>query len=150
MAFDLDSLKTDPKKVSEGVELPYRGGSKLIVAKHNNKDAENYRMVETLKHSEVFSKVAEQDASDADIAEAERISFEIENGALAYHVLKGWIGINRNGKELKHTPELVFDLLSDPENDDFREDLIRISRNNGHFRPEEKAKTVVKKAVASS
>lgn len=150
MAFDLDNLKTDPKKVTDGAEVSYRGGSKLIVAKHNNKEAENFRMMETLKNSEIFSKVADQEASEEELEKAEQISFEIENGALSKHVLKGWSGIKRGGEELEYTPELGFDLLSDPENADFREDLIRISRNSGHYRPEEKAKATVKKAAASS
>jgi hypothetical protein len=150
MAFDLDSLKTDPKKVTDGAEVPYRGGSKLIVAKYNNKDAENFRMTETLKNSELFSKVADQEATPEELEEAERISFEIENNALAKHILKGWKGIKRAGEPLEYTSELGLDLLSDSENADFREDLVRISRNSGHYRPEEKAKATVKKAAASS
>lgn len=150
MAFDLDTLKTDPKKSSEGAHVPYRGGSTLIVAKHNNKDAHNFRMMETLKHSELFTKVSNNEATEEEMEEAERITFDIENKALAHYILKGWKGITRDKKELKYTPELGYDLLSDPEHADFREDLVRISHNNGHFRPEEKAKATVKKAAASS
>lgn len=150
MAFDLDNLRSDPQKASDGVKVPYRAGSSLIVAKHNNKDAQNFQMMETLKHSDLFTKVANQEATEEEMKEADRISFEIETEKLARHVLKDWEGIKRGGKELKYTPELGIDLLSDPFNADFREDVIRISHSNHHFRPEEKAKATVKKAAASS
>lgn len=150
MAFDLDNLKTDPKKAIEGVELPYRGGSTLIVAKHNNKEAENYRLVETLKNSELFSKVHNEEATEEEIKQAEELNLEIENGALAHHVLKGWKGIKRGGEKLEYTSELGLDLLSDPENTDFRSDLVRMSHNSTHYRPEKQAKATVKKAAASS
>lgn len=150
MAFDLNNIKTDPKKANEGVELPYRGGSKLIVAKHNNKDAENYRMAEMIKNGELFTKVHEGEATDEEIEQADQIAIDVETHILAHFILKGWIGIKRGGKALKYTPELGFDLLSDPENSEFRDDVVRMSRNNANYRPEEKAKATVKKAAASS
>ena len=92
----------------------------------------------------------EGEATDEETAQADQLAIDIETWVLAYHILKGWSGIKRGGKALKYTPELGFDLLSDPHNSDFREDVIRMSQNNANFRPEEKAKAQVKKAAASS
>lgn len=150
MSFDLDLIRTDPVKVTDGVEVPYRRGSKLILAKYNNPAAENFRMMETLKHSELFSKVTEGTATQEDMKRVGEITQEIENKAIAYHILKGWVGITRAKQPLEFTSELALDILSDPENADFKEDVINLSRDTGNYRPEEKAKAKVKKVAASS
>lgn len=146
--LDLNKLKTDPQKVNEGTWVPYRQKSRLLIAKHNNRQAENFRLMETLKHNDIFSRLQDEDVTEEEIKRAEKISLEIETKALAYHILKGWEGIGRGKEPLEYTPELGYDLLSDPENFDFREDVKHFSMSNS-FRPEDSAKKTVKKPAAS-
>jgi len=137
--FDINNLRVDPEKASEGTWVNYRGGSKLKIAKLNNKDYQDFRARKALEFSSVLQK-ADEEADE----KAEEITVE----GLARHVLKDWEGFGSGDEEIKYSVEKAIELLSDPQLADFREDVVNLAANQSHFRPEAAAKAV-KKAAAS-
>lgn len=140
--FDIDNLSVDPTKAQEGAWVDYLRGSRLCIARANNKEAENYRLRKAIEHADIFNAGGE---------EAEELAFEIETETIAHFILKDWEGMMRGGKELEYSSQLGVDLLSDPRFSDFREDVLRIARNREHYREKGEAEAVdaVKKTAAS-
>lgn len=137
--FDINNLRVDPEKANEGTWVNYRGGSRLKIAKLNNKDYQDFRARKALEFSAVLQK-ADEEADE----KAEEITVE----GLARHVLKDWAGFGSGDEETKYNVEKAIELLSDPQLVDFREDVVNLAANQSHFRPEAAAKAV-KKAAAS-
>lgn len=137
--FDIDNLRVDPDKASEGTWVDYRGGSKLKVAKLNNKDYQSFRTRKALECSDVLQREDEK---------AEEKAEEITVEALARYVLKDWSGFGSGDKETPYSVEKAIELLSDEQLSDFREDVVNIAANQANFRPEAAAKAV-KRAAAS-
>lgn len=137
--FDINSLRVDPEKANEGTWMPYRGTSKLKVAKLNNQEYQSFRARKALEFSDVLQR--EDEKADE---KAEEITVE----CLAYHVLKDWSGFGSGKEETVYSVEKAIELLSDPELTDFREDVVNMAANQNNFRPEEAAKAV-KEAAAS-
>lgn len=137
--FDIDNLRVDPEKASGGTWVEYRGGSRLKVAKLNNKEYQAFRARKALEFSQMLQKEDE---------EADQKAEEITVEGLARHVLKDWEGFGSGDEEIEYSVEKAVELLSDPELSDFREDVVNLAANQSHFRPEAAAKAV-KKAAAS-
>lgn len=137
--FDIDTLRVDPEKVSEGTWVNYRSGARLKLAKFMNKDMQDYRVEKSLEHAGVLNAGGEA---------ADKLAEEVTVECLARFVLKDWEGFNRDGKELKYTPELGVELMSNEEFSDFREDVINLSSSRDNYRPEETAKAVKKPAAS--
>lgn len=137
--FDINNLRVDPEKANEGTWVNYRGGSRLKIAKLNNKDYQDFRARKALEFSAVLQK-ADEEADE----KAEEITVE----GLARHVLKDWEGFGSGDEETEYSVEKAIELLSDPQLADFREDVVNLAANQSHFRPEAAAKAV-KKAAAS-
>lgn len=137
--FDIDTLRVDPAKANEGAWFDYRGGSKLKVAKLNNKEYQDFRVTKALELSDLLQK-----GDEAADAKAEEITVE----ALARHVLKDWSGFGTGEEETPYSVEKAIELLSDEQLIDFREDVINFAATQGNFRPEEAAKAVKKPAAS--
>lgn len=137
--MDIENLRTDPEKEDLGTWVPYLGGSHVMVARYNNPLAEVFRME---KAREMGKRLQGDSSSDQDKLDA---WFEIETETLVRHVLKGWKGFTRKGKELKYSEATARELLSDKRYREFRSDLIRLSTNREHFR--EEADAEVEEAV---
>jgi len=137
--FDINSLRVDPDKASEGTWVNYRGGSKLKIAKLNNKEYQEFRARKALEFSDLLQKGDE---------EADQVAEEITVEGLANHVLKDWSGFGSGEDEFEYSVENAIKLLSDPELADFREDVVNMAANQVHFKPQEASKSV-KKAAAS-
>lgn len=137
--FDINSLRVDPEKASEGTWVPYRGESKVKVAKLNNKEYQEFRARKALEFSDILQK-----ADEAADEKAEEITVE----ALAFFVLKDLSGFGSGTEEIKYTPQKGIEMLGDPELADFREDIINIAANHSHYRPEQAAEAVKKPAAS--
>lgn len=140
--FDIQSLRVDPIKAIEGTWVDYLRGSRLKIARNNNKEAENFRLQKAIEHADVFNAGGKQ---------AEELAFEIDTETTAHYILLDWEGFTNGGQPLEYTPEIGIEFLSNPEFSDFREDVIRISRNREHYRAkaEEEAVKAVKKTADS-
>lgn len=131
--LDIEKLSTDPELSAEGAWVNYLMGSRLKVARFNNKEAENLRTMLAVESAEIL-----QAGGEAAEAKAE----EIENTVLARHILKDWEGITVGGDEEEYTEETGLRFLTDPRFADFRADLIRIAQNRENFREKSVAETV--------
>lgn len=140
--FDLNNLKVDPDKASNGAWVKYYGGTELCIARGNNEDAEQYRIEQAIEHADLFQAGGEK---------AEEKAFEVETYVLAHFVLKDWEGITVDGEAVDYSPEVGMKYLADPAFKEFRDDVIRFSRNREHFRTsnEKLAADTVKTAAAS-
>lgn len=140
--FDLDHLKVDPQKAQEGTWVDYYKGSSLLISRSNNKEAEQYRIEQAIENADVFNAGGEK---------AEQLAFEVETYVLAHFVLRDWDGITRGGKPIDYTPEIGMEFLADEKFADFRDDVLRFSRNREHFRETVEAEAVaaVKPTAAS-
>lgn len=140
MALNINSLRADPELVEKGAWVDYLMGSKLLVARFNNRAAENARSEFYLDNLEKFTKEGltekEREANDA-MAEKE------ENRILSQYVLLGWSGIQTaDGSELEYSQETAFELLCDPQLEEFRAQVINLSQQRQNFRAKNEQEAV--------
>lgn len=126
--LDLDQLSVNPELAQEGAWVDYLQGSKLKVARFNNKHAEELRFELAVEAADVLQGDDTEAANDK--------AFEIETKVISRHVLKDWQGITKGGEEVAMTPEVAETYLEDPKFSEFRDDVIRISRNRQNYREE--------------
>lgn len=140
--FDINHLKVDQDKAKNGTWVDYYKGSKLCIARANNPDAEQYRIEKAIEHADVFQAGGDK---------AEQLAYDVETYTIAHHILKDWEGITVGGEPLDYTPDEGMKFLSDPNFQDFRDDVLRFARNREHYRveSEELAAEAVKPAAAS-
>lgn len=68
---------------------------------------------------------------------ADEIFVEIQNRAIAKHVLVDWRNLQDDlGNDIAYTPEKAFELLQDAENSDFRKLVVDLSEEAELFRKE--------------
>lgn len=126
--MELSSLRTDPKKSIEGTWVDYIHGTRLLIARYDNKIMQNYRNARFMENSKLFGNV------DNQREEALRVSEEIEVECLSRYVLLDWKGFTDNGEETEYTPELGAKILADDTYAEFRTFITRIAGNSEHFR----------------
>ena len=121
--MDLRDFKADPVKGSEGVWQPIGEGTEFLIARMNNpackalfrRLAGRYKgaaldMLPDKKQEEIYARV---------VAETVLLDWrETVDGKLREHT------VTLDGKQVKHTTEVAFEILSDPD----YEDLLQIVR----------------------
>lgn len=101
--FDLGELFTDRNLETEGVWVPYFGGSKLKIASMQSPIYKAYLAKLAKKH-----KLQLDDDND----DAVELVSQITAQAMAKHILLDWEGIDLPGKpDAKYTPELGEEVL---------------------------------------
>lgn len=143
--LELNSLRLDPQKSNEGTWIDYIGGTRLLVARYDNRDMQAFKTRKAVEHGKIFTDY------ENNREEAERLSAEIEAEAMATFVLLDWEGFVENGEPLEYTLELGIKIFSDETYDEFREFISRVARNSSNYRVESEARVAesVKEAAAS-
>jgi len=131
--FDIDSLRVDPERAEKGTWVDYYKGSSLCIARANNKAAEQYRIEKAIEHADIFNAGGEK---------AEKLAYEVETHVLANFILIDWDGITKGGEPLDYTPEMGTKFLTDPQFQDFRDDVMRFARNREHFRAQNEEEAI--------
>lgn len=128
--FDISKLAVDPKKSNEGVWVDLYGtGVEFLIARHNNRNATNARLASEVALYKDLRNTSDTDAANA-IQEKLRQS---QARVLADHVLLDWKGMSFKG-QTEYTPDLAYELLSDPAYEDIFQFVVRESISNEHFR----------------
>jgi len=105
MAFDIDTLFTDPNLEEEGVWIDFYSGSRLKIA---STDSKRYQA----EMADLARKHQLQLDLDKDNEEFFPLIQDLTCEALAKHVLKDWEGINIDGKpNVEYTWQLGKELL---------------------------------------
>lgn len=117
------SMITDTKAELEGVWVDYEEGSALLLARHNNEEAQKIRVKGYQKHRALI---------DAGGDKADAFANEIEAEALGTAVLKGWKGFtNADGSEDEYTAEKASAYIT--QSKDFRADVQRLSISRDRY-----------------
>ena len=122
-------LVTSKTAEVEGVWRDYESGSKLLLARLTNENAQKARM-------EAFNEwrtLLERKTADGNSTpEAQEKMEEIEAEVIAKHVLKGWSGIEGDdGQEVPFTPETAEQYLNMSK--DFRQDVRMYSGERASY-----------------
>lgn len=124
----LSSLKTNVVQEEEGVWVPYAQGIQLRIARYGNRSFKARMERLTKPHLRQIRKNS--------FPEEEAQKFL--NECLAHHVLLGWKGLDgENGKPLKYTPDEALKILSDPEYQDFYNDVVELSKDRQLFKEQD-------------
>lgn len=130
MSFNLASLKTDETAEQEGVLFDYYGGSKLRIARSNNKRAE------ALRRKLIRDNAMLLDTDDDKNAD---LYLKWDCQVLAETILLGWEGIeDEEGNPVEATLENRLKAVS--EFKDFREDVLRMSGLRDRYKAERNKK----------
>lgn len=142
MALDLTSLSTDEEKEKDGVWHPYLQGSRLLIARAGNQQAENLRFELAQPH------LAELQAGGEKALEIMR---EIDLRVLSQAILKGWEGIRIGEETIEYDADTAYALLSDRRLKDFRRDVEKLADRRDRYAAEGEllVEKAVKKAAAS-
>lgn len=126
MGFQIDKHKTDSDKAINGVWIDYLGGSKVLVARHNNKNAEKARLKLAKDHNLHL------------MPEGEDLNKQLEafdTQVLAECVLLDWEDIeDLEGNPIEATVENRLHYLTEIE--DFRDDIVRLASNRDRYHAE--------------
>lgn len=143
--MELKNLRTDPKKSTEGTWVDYVYGTRLLIARYDNKQMQAHKNMRIMEHGKLFSNI------DDNREEALRVSEQIDNECMARFVLLDWEGFTENGQPLKYTAELGEEILADENYAEFRTFVLRVSNNSEHYRVESEAEVAqaVKDTAAS-
>lgn len=102
--FEINDLKTDPKKEAEGVWIDIDGkGAKLLIARNGNPVAK-------AKWEKLTSDPAVRNAFRRETIDEQRLEDMLVE-VLADAVLLGWEGITEGGKPVKYSPAKARELL---------------------------------------
>lgn len=113
--LDLNTLRVDPTLASAGTWVKF-SGAEFLIARYNNRAAENARALLSLEFYTELSK------KDGEVTEADEKAFqEIQNKVMSEHILKDWKNVGAEGKELKFSPAVAFTILNDEGHDDLRQ-----------------------------
>ena len=107
--FDLDSVAIDHKVASGGKWVEFMNG-RFLVARWNNRKAENLRNELHMEFYSELSKLGEGKMPD----DLEDKFATIQARIMAETVLLGWENVGQKGKELKFSPETALKVLSNP------------------------------------
>lgn len=143
--LELSSLRLDPQKSTEGTWIDYISGTRLLIARYDNREMQAFKTRKAVEHGKIFTDY------ENNREEAERLSAEIEAEALATFVLLDWEGFIEKGQPIEYTTELGIKIFSDETYDEFREFVSRVARNSTNYRVESEASVAeaVKAAAAS-
>lgn len=122
MGFELNTLKTDKEKETNGVWRDYFDGSRLLVARIGN---EKYKAHIAKEYK------ANRIAIDRGGEKADKLATRIQTEALARYVLLGWEGIIIGGEEAKYTPELGIEVFTNMP--DFKADVENMANEVSLF-----------------
>lgn len=120
--FDIKSIRTDPKKDTEGVWVEPLPGLRLLIARMNNPKFKN----ELRRLTRPYRGKRLDDATDA------KVLFECTAKAMAKHVLLGWEGLCEGGKEVEYSYENALRYLQ--EVDEFNTIVTDEAANMDYFR----------------
>lgn len=143
--LDLKSLAVDPKKVDDGVWVEVFG-AKFLLARYNNRAAENHR---TAQMVEIYDSLASTTKQDTEALQAKLD--EIEDQALSQYIVKDWKEVYVGDEKIEYSPEKAYEILHDPKYQDLRNHLIRQSGKYQNYSDanEKKAIKDVKHTAAS-
>lgn len=130
----LSNLRLDPKSSVEGVWIDYIRGTRLLIARYDNREMSAFRRGKALEYAHLFNNVEENRE------EALEKSMEIDVEAVARFGLLDWEGFTDDeGNPEKYTPELGIEILSNDEYEEFRDFVYRVSQNNEIYRAQSEA-----------
>lgn len=125
----LSKLKRDVKAAEAGVWITGAYGDLdiLIASTDNRKYVEMLRtLIKPYSRNKAYMNMAD------DVFEK-----EIQNKALAKHVLLGWKNLQDDeGQDIPYSEQTAYDLLCDPENLEFRKIIIGLAEESEVFRKE--------------
>lgn len=125
--MELNSLRIDPKKSREGVWVDYVRGTRVLVARYDNKDMLAYKSQKAMEHKLLFTNMQDN------MEEALRVSDEIDVEAMAQYMLLDWEGFSNNGEVLDYTPELGKQIFSDEMYEEFTKFVQRVGQNQENY-----------------
>lgn len=131
--MELKSLRTDPKKSIEGSWIDYIHGTRLLIARYDNKLMQTYKNGRILENGKLFNNMSENRE------EALRVSDQIDVECLASYVLLDWEGFSEDGEPIEYTPELGAKILADEYYTEFRSFVTRAALNTENYRVESEA-----------
>lgn len=136
MALRISKIKTDLAAETNGVWVPYEGGSRLLIARIGNPEYEQA----VLKLSEPYGQGFRQDA------DAMR---QVTREAMARHILLGWEGIeDDDGVSIPYSFETALKFLT--EYRDFYRHVMTEAMNRENFRVKQRQDVVGNLPAASS
>lgn len=132
MGFCIENAITDEKLETEGVWVPYEGGSRVLVGRFNNEKAQTMRVKLYQENKEVIDAGSAPDATEADKAKADELSKDLENKVLSEAVILGWEGFeDAEGNTVKYTPETAKSYIELSR--DFRRDMVMASSTRDRY-----------------
>ncbi len=81
---------------------------------------------------------------------SEKKSNSILNKVIAETILLGWSGLASSGVDLVYSRETAIEILSDPENEDFKQFILEASKEAANFRQKELTETLGKQNPPTS
>lgn len=112
MGFNLNSLKTNKDKETEGVWVDYLDGSRLLIGRMGNA---KFKAFVSRKYK------GHRMAIDRGDAHADALAETIQVEGYARFILLGWEGVELDGKMQDYTPELGMKVMH--EIPDFKADV---------------------------
>ena len=131
--MELSALRVDPSKSLDGTWIDYMFGTRLLVARFDNKKMQTYKTGRIMEHKDLFKDIEKNQE------EAMRVSEEIDVECLAHFVLLDWEGFSKGGEPLAYTPELGIEIFSDENYSEFRDFVRRVAQNTENYRVESEA-----------
>ncbi len=132
--MELNNIRLDLKKQSEGTWIDVDGTTQVLIARMNNPKFK--RMFEKL--AAPYRSAIKRNFTDDDIAE------DIMTKVIAKTILLGWKGLTRDGKEVVYSVKEAELILSTPELATFKDLVIESANDEENFRAEEIAVTAKK------
>lgn len=129
MSFDFDNIAVDANKAREGVWVEYMGG-RFKIARFTNPEADMARKEVQMRH---YAKLQEALKDGKDTIDMEEYQKEMAF-VMAEHILLGWEGVGRGGKELEYSVENAAEVLSNPNLYEFYQFVLERSVSHDNYR----------------
>lgn len=121
--LELDDITLDPTKTENGVWCEYMGGQFLIGRKNAAYHA---------RLSELYQE--RKDLISKEGPEGMQALTYCYQRAFCEHVLKDWKGIKKAGKELKYSPDIAMQIVTDPRLSEMAQHLEMFSLQHSNFK----------------
>lgn len=129
--MDLNSLKVDTKKQTDGVWFDHDGETSFLIARMGNP-----------KFKKLFGKLmAPHSKRFNDGKLSQKIQNELMAKAVSSTILLGWKGLTLDGKPIEFSQEKAFEILSDDTSDEFLALIIQYAEDNENYRNSELEET---------
>lgn len=132
--MDLNSIRLDLDKISNGVWEDLDGETSILVARmyNTNFNKRFQELTSPYRNTQRKSSLTDEKAND------------IMNTCLAETILLGWKGLKSGGADIQYSVSKAKELLEDPKLQSFRRMVLEIAENEAKYREEEVQDTVGK------